>query len=261
MGNPANGTAVRPGRTPTPLLAGNLSRSQKTPQDRSTPWEQPATVPRRVDRSTSNNLKDASWVPFSKGVFADKGIYRFNQGLTMHNTLDCVPDTAVRALMMKDRSNWGYNTYAELKARTKKFRALGNCSGAETPTDPVTEGITKLFFNHRIGIIFVQSTRGGNDAVRLLEYIPAYGQPRVEHYFLWSMENNASRRAIGYSDALAKRVGKDCFKLLLTKKEMTAFHEECYPDPSPRQKLQKKHIMWGSEMPNDMKVKICAAGA
>merc|ERR1711964_94901 len=172
----------------------------------------------------------------------------FHQGLTMHNTLDCVPDTGVRALMMKDRSNWAYNTYAELKERTKTFRALANCTSAGRMTEVPTTGIKNLFFSHKIGIVMVRPTPRRNGQWKMEIKVPNNG-PRVEHYFLWST-------ATGYSDALAKRVGKDCFKLLWTKKEMADFHKECYPDPSPGNKMWKKQIMWGRQLPKDVKLRV-----
>merc|ERR1711964_937709 len=122
----------------------------------SVPWVQPATALKRSGRSTARDLTDASWVPYTNGVFAGKDIFIFNDSLTMHNTLDCVPDTAIRALMMKDRK-WSYNTSNSLKTLTRKLREVANCP-REGMIQPNHAGIKKLFFSYKIGIILVKST-------------------------------------------------------------------------------------------------------
>lgn len=117
------------------------------------------------------------------------------------------------------------------------------------------DGISSLFFRHKIGIIFVKSENGN---VEFYAKIPSSNASGVKQYFLWSTQNTVGpkgHRGIGLSDALAKRVGKDNFKLLWSKKEMAEFYESCFPQLSPRQTLMKKEIMMGHKLPADIIMK------
>jgi len=227
----------------------------------SSPWRQPSFPWKQDDRNTDRDLMDGSWVPYTKGPFKNKNIFMFNQNLTMHNSLDCAADTPVHALMVKDPSNWSYSTFEDLKARTRKLRQLAApCPGPGRTIIVPHEGIRNLFFRHKIGIIFIKSENGNDPKFEAQNpgMIPGHDAPRVEQYFLWNMQTNVSptgHKGIGYSDALAKRVGKDNFKLLWSNEEMAEFYESCFPQLSLSGKWMKKQIMEGRHLPNAMKLK------
>merc|ERR1711964_605898 len=111
----------------------------------------------------------------------------------------------------------------------------------------------------KIGVVLVKSMQGENDFTMRI-FLPEHGATRVEKYFLWSMEaTDPNRRGVGYSDALAKRVGKDNFRVLWTRQEMADLYVSCYPQLSPLQKLWKRQILHGRYLPHELRINTAVA--
>merc|ERR1711964_411394 len=166
--------------------------------------------------------------------------------LTMHSisTSGCVLDTAIHALMVKNKDQWSYKNHSELKKRMEQFRTQAELphggGGIEVPHD----GINKFFWNMGIGIVDIWSVKGEDSLFMMPMQLSIPAERHVEHYFLWS-HRMQSGGGVGYSDALAKRVGKDDFKLLWTREEVADLYDECYRSKrsTPGHKLFKTEIL------------------
>merc|ERR1711964_715647 len=229
----------------------------------SSPWRPPRVPLKQDDRNMDRDLLDGSWVPYTKGPFNNKNIFMFNERLTMHNSMNCCPDTCVRALMMKNRSCWGYNSFTELKSRTRKLRVHTGCPTSGSIVWPA-DNLRKLFFRNKIGLAVVTSTRGRNDDPKLKIYVPNHVEKSVTHYYLSSVRRPGGN-GINYADALSKRIGKDDFKVLWTNDEMAALYDECYPwnatdingNERRTRQLVRKEILMGKTSPA-MKANVIA---
>merc|ERR1711964_814275 len=226
-------------------------------------WRPPRVPLKQDDRNMDRDLLDGSWVPYTKGPFNNKNIFMFNERLTMHNSMNCCPDTCVRALMMKNRSCWGYNSFTELKSRTRKLRVHTGCPTSGSIVWPA-DNLRKLFFRNKIGLAVVTSTRGRNDDPKLKIYVPNHVEKSVTHYYLSSVRRPGGN-GINYADALSKRIGKDDFKVLWTNDEMAALYDECYPwnatdingNERRTRQLVRKEILMGKTSPA-MKANVIA---
>merc|ERR1711964_715472 len=171
-------------------------------------------------------------------------------------------DAAIRALrakdllMKKDHSEWSYKDYTELVERTKKFRERISCPESGPTWEYQTE-INTLLWDNGIGILEIKSPFGKDWCCENPIQVwnpPASSERRVEHYVLWSVQENASGK--GWYDILAKRVGQDDFKLLFTREEAEDLYDKCSRHCSstygehytPAHKLEKKMIRLGKEI-------------
>merc|ERR1712093_703790 len=116
----------------------------------------------------------------------------------------------------------GYNSFAELKQRVNRLRALAGLTAMGQAVKLPHRGLEQFFFRKRIAIVSIRHDPSRDPGARGLIDIrlPPHDGEAVTHYFLWSeWSSNAKRNGVNWSDALARRVGKDSFRILWTKQE------------------------------------------
>jgi len=263
---PPSTTALQPKKTTTAPSSGAVLPSSNVTTDHGRRDFDPAPPTKNL-RSSTKDLYDArSWKPFNDPKFRGLDIYMFDQNLTMHfagnNNCDfagsnCGPDTAIRALMTVDPGEWGYRNLAELKQRVQKLRTTIGAAptGAITTegTGPGKMGLRRLFARYGIAIVFVKTVSGQPTLTELKPFLPKSQEKAVTKYYLWSTEATTRDRTagIGYSDALATKVGND-FKLLLTRQEfMNLYKNVCPPTGGIYDVLRRKELCLGREMHNE----------
>merc|ERR1711964_742995 len=162
----------------------------------------------------------------------------------------------------RDPDNWGYRNIGELKARVQKLRR--EIGAAPTGSISITGNndscinqvlaLRRLFARARIAIVFVLTVSGQPDLTTLGIYLPKSNERPVTKYYLWSSEaTNSDRSGIGYSDALAKKVGNE-FKLLLDREEFMEIYDKVQPVKDVTGVWRRKELFQGKEMPRAVRM-------